>query len=704
MPLRYVYNADSFDDLRSKDTNGLITGYRAFVKNSTESFIAEYDAASEASETTTTHPYVIKPTNFDGRWVEIIASKDYIDKKEESLDTRVSNNEANIASHTTSINTNTTDISDLNSDVGANEAILATRGDAFTRDTTGSGDLMAKGFAGIGGYIDLRSNIPGQTYSVLTATPQQLLDSGYLGNFWGLVEGQTAPATPITNESGYMHFSINWGNASGYYSYQKEFHSRHGEIYTQIASSDLSDWGPWRRVAMFDELGDVEIAKQELCGLPVTGGVKTISTTMPNLKLGSYIRHNNSVYAIDTSNATPTGTPVDGGGNWIKLTGTGTTIAASWESSVSTYSYDPIRNGWYDISDNQILGFAVHRNTAGNAHIVIPWGVNGNVHGSVISIATSTSSEVDCANADIVCDGTADEVEIKLGMQVAGKGGTVILSSGTYNVDTSTTVTSNLQGGANTVIKATSSMDGILEGTQRNMVKCIELDGNNLSNGGIVGRSIINFNVINCKAQNCTYGFQACQNITNCYAKNCTSSGFMTCSRISNCYANSNNSQGFRSCRMLTSCYAYNNENSNFLDCDQVSSCYAQDSDYGFYTCNQVSSCEAYNNNDNGFHDCDRVSSCYAISNGNDGFYICNQVSSCNAHGNEIDGFANCNGLTSNYALGNHEIGFNACRGMTANYSSNNTISNYGSVSTTSYADHGTAYPCADTPNGGFNG
>lgn len=73
----------------------------------------------------------------------------------------------------------------------------------------------------------------------------------------------------------------------------------------------------------------------------------------PLLKQGAYVRHNNFIYMVDTDDYAIDET--DAVGEWIKLEGTGDTLLAKWTDTTIGFSYDPVRNGFYDTSNNQII-------------------------------------------------------------------------------------------------------------------------------------------------------------------------------------------------------------------------------------------------------------------------------------------------------------------------------------------------------------
>ena len=92
--------------------------------------------------------------------------------------------------------------------------------------------------------------------------------------------------------------------------------------------------------------------KQGLDGLKLTEWDST--DTIPALALGVYIRHQNFMYIVDTANYAILGSTA-AGANYIKLSGTGTTITATWTQSKTGFSYDAGKGGVYDSGGDQLL-------------------------------------------------------------------------------------------------------------------------------------------------------------------------------------------------------------------------------------------------------------------------------------------------------------------------------------------------------------
>ena len=70
--------------------------------------------------------------------------------------------------------------------------------------------------------------------------------------------------------------------------------------------------------------------------------------------MGAYIRHNGYLYVVDSADYAIQGSITSGAYNYIILSGTGTTITATWSTSIWGYIYDPVKCGLYS-STNQVF-------------------------------------------------------------------------------------------------------------------------------------------------------------------------------------------------------------------------------------------------------------------------------------------------------------------------------------------------------------
>jgi hypothetical protein len=160
----------------------------------------------------------------------------------------------------------------------------------------------------------------------------------------------------------------------------------------------------------------------------------------------------------------------------------------------------------------------------------------------------------------------------------------------------------------------------------------------------------------------------------------------------------SSNGYGFHSCANLTNCTGTG------TGTDIIGS--------GFYNCTSLTNCTGTGtggNNGYGFYNCTSLTNCTGTGtggNGGAGFVSCKNLTNCTGTGtgtgNNGYGFYNCKNLINCTGTGTGAAGygFYSCTKCQQNKKGgNSTTATY----TDSYADAGTSYPCADTPNGGFN-
>lgn len=81
-------------------------------------------------------------------------------------------------------------------------------------------------------------------------------------------------------------------------------------------------------------------------------------TTEPELKQSVYFRHGANLYTVSSADEEITGS-LSAGKNYVKITGTGDTLTASWITSLSGYAYNPVTNGWYSGTDQALVEFVV---------------------------------------------------------------------------------------------------------------------------------------------------------------------------------------------------------------------------------------------------------------------------------------------------------------------------------------------------------
>ena len=278
---------------------------------------------------------------------------------------------------------------------------------------------------------------------------------------------------------------------------------------------------------------------------------------------------------------------------------------------------------------------------------------------------------------------------------VYGEPGSLIYASFSGNATTSYYVmrqtnrpnVTNVQGGSSTIPSFVNKYDCWIYNVS------IEIDDKATSNvSGILCGFYYLANLINCRVyahrdassggKLTHYGFSYCDNLANCRAetKNARTNG-----------------RGFNYCRYLTNCeslstaYSYANA---FYGCYHLTSCSGVAQNLG------TNSTAAYST---GFTSCNNLSGCYGYATYHSGstlhgtgFYSCNYLDSCEGYGDAV-GFSGCFYMSSCYGYSRDSsypsiVNCRSVVGCRAYYGYN-----------TSYADGGTSYPCADTPNGGFN-
>lgn len=82
-------------------------------------------------------------------------------------------------------------------------------------------------------------------------------------------------------------------------------------------------------------------------------------TTLPTIAMGAYLRHNGYAYVVDSADYSIQGTITSGSYNYIVLAGTGSTITATWTTSKTGYTYDPVKCGLYN-GTNQLMSEFVY--------------------------------------------------------------------------------------------------------------------------------------------------------------------------------------------------------------------------------------------------------------------------------------------------------------------------------------------------------
>jgi len=91
--------------------------------------------------------------------------------------------------------------------------------------------------------------------------------------------------------------------------------------------------------------------------IPIT---ESNTYTVPQLALGTYILHVGAVYIVDTAHfAIAAGDLAGAGVYYIRLTTSGVTLTADWESSLAGYTWNEANQGLYS-GTSQVLPYAVY--------------------------------------------------------------------------------------------------------------------------------------------------------------------------------------------------------------------------------------------------------------------------------------------------------------------------------------------------------
>lgn len=149
------------------------------------------------------------------------------------------------------------------------------------------------------------------------------------------------------------------------------------------------------------------------------------------------------------------------------------------------------------------LGGASAAGAAGAVALASPAAAAGTDRGMTYTVVADDAGGPFQNNGDAQCDGTADDVEIQAAIDAvaAAGGGTVELSSGTFNTDATIVMTSNVtlrgQGSGNlgsnaTIVKRTTNFvlvtangAGTLDHVHGIQLRNLKLDGNDLSATGL---------------------------------------------------------------------------------------------------------------------------------------------------------------------------------------------------------------------------
>ena len=262
------------------------------------------------------------------------------------------------------------------------------------------------------------------------------------------------------------------------------------------------------------------------------------------------------------------------------------------------------------------------------------------------SLVIASSTSIDKLNADYVCDGTADDVQIQAAIDALasggtyGLGGTVTLLEGVYNIATNILIKSNVnlvgQGSGTVLTRASASLSQVI-----------------LVNNAVINFTLRDFDIYAANMGSYSiYGIYCANNTSN------TNSKYL---RIKSSVATNAHGYGFYNCLYISNCIGLGNTASANLG-------------LGFYNCLYISNCIGTGTG----------------SGGGDGygFYNCLYISNCIGTGTGSDGY-----------------GFSDCRKMIGNNTGTCTTAKY-KVNTCTPSLAGTDWIATggtDTAAGGFN-
>jgi len=343
------------------------------------------------------------------------------------------------------------------------------------------------------------------------------------------------------------------------------------------------------------------------------------------------------------------------------------------------------------------------------------------------NIVTVASVEYD-GTYDYKCDGTDDDVQIQAAIDYSNSlgGGIVQLTAGTYQIDNTITMKSNIVltgAGASTILKPKDASSVTIIDFSTSTDSAIDSfaingDGSSITittglakiiDGQTTGKANkIDINNYSFESTSGSLSFFCFYELfsTQCTASNNTVAVtgtsailylFYNCSNVSSCVSMGNSASGasvlysYRYCTNIIACTSDGNSTSGtngYL--------------YSFGNCINISSCTSINNSTTGSN-----ASVYS-------YIFCTNMSSCSSSDNTTSGatatinsFDNCTRITvcstaSNVSSATDEYGFYQCKSVQQCKSSGDSIP-YGTGATQSYADSGTTNACADTAAGGYN-
>lgn len=163
------------------------------------------------------------------------------------------------------------------------------------------------------------------------------------------------------------------------------------------------------------------------------------------------------------------------------------------------------------------------------------------------TLIVAASDSLDTTNADYVCDGTADEVQINEAIDaLPATGGRVLLMDGTFNIDDSITMNKNAvslvgQGKSTKILTDTAiTMVSCATNTSYQLIKNIYFEGVNSAGCYAIDLDAYYSIITNCWFKNCYYNAIIRHNHNQIIANNCEGGryGFNNAGGHYNVYAN----------------------------------------------------------------------------------------------------------------------------------------------------------------------
>lgn len=126
---------------------------------------------------------------------------------------------------------------------------------------------------------------------------------------------------------------------------------------------------------------------------------------VPAIAKGSYISHGGTLFVVDTEDFL-VAAPASNGTYYLRVAGSGASLAVSWVTSIGGYTWNAIYNGLYDGSENQILPYMLIKTGA----ILEKWKITNLMQGGNFNrvdylgrviMGALTCASVDTGNATV---------------------------------------------------------------------------------------------------------------------------------------------------------------------------------------------------------------------------------------------------------------------------------------------------------------